>query len=158
MPAAPPDPRRCPRSLPPAAPRLADHALRVLGVALAAILIWDPRFFFSASLGRVCAAAAAAAAASPLAPLAAAGAAAAGRATAAAAAALGRLLVASPLAGIVAAALACVAVAVVGLLAAQAAGQLRRRPAFTLLMRPKEETFGAAAEEELAQLEEHACS
>lgn len=130
-----------------------DTALRLLGVGLAAILIWDPRFFFSASLGRLLTAAAAAAAASPLGPLVAAAAAAARRGASAAAAAVGSLMRASPLAGIVLAALACVGLVLAGLLAARAAGLLRR-PAFTLLMQSKETT---GAEDELAELEEHAC-
>lgn len=136
-----------------AGPPLLERALRVFGVALAAVLIWDPRFFFSASLGRLLTAAGAAAAASPLGPLVAAAAAAVRRACATAATAVGSLMQASPLAGIVLAALACVALAVGGLVAAWAAGQLRR-PAFTLLMQPKE-TSGA--EDELAEIEEPAC-
>lgn len=138
------------RLLPAAGPPPLERALRVLGVAVAAIAIWDPRFFFSASLGRVLSAAAAAAAASPLGPVTAAAAAALRRGCEVAAAAVGSLMRASPLAGIVLAALACVGLAVAGLLAAWAAGQLRRRSAFTLLMQPQE-TSGAEAE--LADLE-----
>ena len=57
---------------------------------------------------------------------------------AAAAALLGRLMLASPLAGIVAAALAGVALALAGLLAGRVLGLVGRRPAFSLLMQSRE--------------------
>lgn len=75
---------------------------------------------------------------------------------AAAAALLGRLLVASPLAGIVAAALACVGLALAGLLLGRLVGLVGRRPAFSLLMQSREggEAMQGAANPDAADDEE----